>query len=249
MIRISGLKKSFNKQVIIDGIDLEVSRNQIVSIIGESGSGKSVFLKLIMGFLKPDSGYIFINGIDLTSLQEKELLQIRKNIGYLFQESALFDFMTIYENIAFPLKENTSLTEEEINKKVKDALQQVHLKNIEEKFPNELSGGMKKRIGIARAIIMEPRILLCDEPTSGLDPNGALSIMQLISEIVRTLEAACIIVSHDVHNVFRFSDFIALLYNGKLVIEGTKEEILKTDIIEVRKFLMLDSKDNFLERG
>lgn len=245
MIKISGVNKSFNDQNVIDGIDLEVNKNQIISIIGESGSGKSVFLKIIMGFIKPDRGEISFDGINLDSLGERDLLEIRKNIGYLFQESALFDFMTVYENIAFPLRENSKFTEEEIEKKVKTALERVHLKNIEKKFPDELSGGMKKRIGIARAVIMEPRILLCDEPTSGLDPNKALTIMQLISEIVRTLEAACIIVSHDVRNVFRFSDIISLLHNGKLIIKGTKEQVCKTNIAEVRKFLMLDSVDSF----
>ncbi|MBM3248351.1 MAG: ATP-binding cassette domain-containing protein [Candidatus Omnitrophica bacterium] len=241
MIEITGLKKSFNGHPVLNGIDLRVEKNQIVSIIGESGSGKSVFLKLVMGFLIPDEGKIIINGTDINLLREKELLELRKNIGYLFQESALFDFMTVYDNLAFSLRENTKFSELEIKKKVKDALYRVELHNIEEKLPEELSGGMKKRIGIARAIIMEPKIFLCDEPTAGLDPNKSLSIMQLISGIARSLKSASIIVSHDVSNVLRFSDTIALLYEGKLITKGTKEEICKTQQKEVRQFLMLDN--------
>jgi phospholipid/cholesterol/gamma-HCH transport system ATP-binding protein len=241
MIEITGLKKSFNGHPVLNGIDLKVEKNQIVSIIGESGSGKSVFLKLVMGFLIPDEGKIIVNGTDINLLSEKELLELRKNIGYLFQESALFDFMTVYDNLAFSLRENTRFSELEIKKKVKDALYRVELHNIEEKLPEELSGGMKKRIGIARAIIMEPKIFLCDEPTAGLDPNKSLSIMQLISGIARSLKSASIIVSHDVSNVLRFSDTIALLYGGKLITKGTKEEICKTQQKEVRQFLMLDN--------
>lgn len=241
MIKITGLKKSFNSHAVLDGIDLEVEKNQIVSIIGESGSGKSVFLKLVMGFLEPDAGKIFINGTDINLLNERKLLQIRKNIGYLFQESALFDFMTVYDNLAFPLRENTNLSELDIKKKIKDSLYRVELQNVEDKMPEELSGGMKKRVGIARAIIMEPKIFLCDEPTAGLDLNKSLSIMQLISGLARSLKSASIIVSHDVSNVLRFSDIIALLYNGKLVTKGTKEEICKTDQKEARQFLMLDN--------
>ncbi len=241
MIKISGLKKSFNGHLVLNGIDLEVEKNQIVSIIGESGSGKSVFLKLVMGFIEPDEGSILINGTDINLLRERELLQIRKNIGYLFQESTLFDFMTVYDNLAFPLRENTKFSESEIKRKVKDALYRVELHNIEEKLPEELSGGMKKRIGIARAIIMEPKIFLCDEPTAGLDPNKSLSIMRLITDIARSLKSASIIVSHDVSNVLRFSDIIALLYNGKLITKGTREEVCKTDQKEVRQFLMLDN--------
>lgn len=240
MIKVVNIKKTFDDQIVLDGINLEVGENQIVSIMGESGTGKSVFLKLIMGFLHPDQGKIFIDGTEITSLHESELLHIRKNIGYLFQESALFDFMTIYDNLAFPLRENTKFSEKEIEKKVKTALERVHLKDIENKLPSELSGGMKKRIGIARAIIMEPKIFLCDEPTSGLDPNKALSIMQLISEIVQTFKVACIIASHDVENVFKFSDIVAVLHRGKLIAEGKKEEILRTDLKEVREFLLLD---------
>lgn len=241
MIRVIGLKKSFNSHLVLNGIDLEVEKNQIVSIIGESGSGKSVFLKLIMGFLQPDEGKIFINGTDINSLDERKLLQIRKNIGYLFQESALFDFMTVYDNLAFPLRENTDLSEFDIKKRIKDSLSRVELHDVEDKTPEELSGGMKKRIGIARAIIMEPKIFLCDEPTAGLDPNKSLSIMRLISDLARSLKSASIIVSHDVSNVLRFSDIIALLYNGKLITKGTKEEIFKTNQKEAREFLMLDN--------
>lgn len=239
MIKIINLKKSFNNHVVLDGIDLEVNKNQIVSIIGESGSGKSVFLKLIMGFLEPDSGQILIDGVDIKSLPEKELLKIRKNIGYLFQESTLFDFMTTYENLAFPLRENTKFSEKDIAAKVKEALHRVGLKNVENKFPDELSGGMKKRIGIARAIIMEPKLFLCDEPTAGLDPNKALSIMELISTLAKSLKVTSIIVSHDVNNVLRFSDIVAFLYQGKLIIKGTKDQIYKSDLKEVREFLLL----------
>ena len=243
MIRICALKKSFDSHLVIDGIDLEVADSQIISIIGESGSGKSVLLKLIMGFLEPDNGQIFIGGIELTSVEENEFLKIRRDIGYLFQESTLFDFMTINENLAFPLQENTRLNKDEIDEKVKIALDRVELAGIERKFPDELSGGMKKRVGIARAIIMEPKIFLCDEPTAGLDPNKAVLIMQLIHKIVKSLNATCIIVSHDVDNIFRFSDIIALLYKGKLIIKGTKEQLYKTDVKEVRQFLMLDYKE------
>ena len=225
MIKASHLFKSFNDQRVLDDVSLEVKDGEIVAVLGESGAGKSVFLKNLIGLLKPDQGTILIDSVDITQLPERELLKIRQKVGYLFQEGALYDFMSVFENVAFPLREHTDLDEDTIIKKVHEALKLVDLEDVDEKYPAELSGGMKKRVGLARAIILNTKILFCDEPTSGLDPIRSRDISDLIQNIARQLKCTTVITSHDIRNSFRIADRLAIIHEGKLVAVGTKDEL------------------------
>ncbi len=237
MICVSHLYKSFDAQPVLDDISFEVQNGEILTILGESGSGKSVLLKNLMGLLKPDQGKIEIEGRDITRLSEKELLALRKNIGYLFQEGALYDFMNVFENIAFPLKEHTNLKEEAIAEKVYNILKIVDLKGVEEKYPAELSGGMRKRVGLARAIILDSKVLLCDEPTSGLDPIRSKDISDLISEVSRRMGCTTIMTSHDIDNSLRVSDRIILIHDGKIAAQGTPSELKASTNFFVTEFI------------
>lgn len=225
MISVSHLYKSFDAQLVLKDIHFEVKKGEILTILGESGSGKSVLLKHLIGLLKPDRGRIEIEGRDITQLPEKELLVLRKNIGYLFQEGALYDFMNVFENIAFPLREHTDLKEEAVKEKVRWILKVVDLEGVEEKYPAELSGGMKKRVGLARSIILDSKIILCDEPTSGLDPIRSRDISDLIKEVSKRLGCTTIITSHDIENSLRISDRIILIHDKKIAVMGTPEEL------------------------
>ena len=237
MIRVEHLFKSFNGQVVLDDISLEINKGEILVILGESGTGKSVLLKHMMGLLRPDRGTIHINDREITRLPEKELLKMRKSIGYLFQEGALYDYMNVYENIAFPLQEHTDLSEEAIMGKVHDMLELVDLKGVEEKFPSELSGGMKKRVGLARSIILDSTILFCDEPTSGLDPIRSKDISDLIRDVSKKLHCTTVITSHDIANAFRVADRLALVRKGKVVALGTQEELESSTDAFVKEFV------------
>lgn len=225
MIKILDLHKSFGKQKVLEGVNLEIEEGKITVIIGRSGGGKSVLLKHIIGLLKPDSGHIFVDGIDITRLNERELDKIRKNFGMLFQEAALFDSMTVEENVAFPLREHTKKTDEEIKRIVSDRLNAVGLAGVENKMPSELSGGMRKRVGLARAIVMNPRIVLFDEPTTGLDPIMTGAVNSLIIDTQKRFNLTSIVISHDVSSIFKIGHKIAMLYEGKIVEYGTPEEI------------------------
>ncbi len=236
MIRVSQLHKSINGQEILHDISLEIKDGEILVVLGESGAGKSVFLKHLVGLFKPDQGKVEIDLVDITRLTETELLNVRKNIGYLFQEGALYDFMTIYENVAFPLEEHTDLKDDEINKRVKNTLNLVGLKEAEEKYPVELSGGMRKRAALARSIILGSKILLCDEPTSGLDPQRSHDISDLIKNITRRIGATTVVTSHDVKNSFRIADRLALIHDGRLVAVGTPREFETTQNAIIREF-------------
>ena len=237
MIRIKQLSKAFNGQVVLDNINLEINTGEVLVILGESGTGKSVFLKHMMGLLKPDSGQIFIDDVEITKLSESELLKIRKGIGYLFQEGALYDFMNVYENIAFPLVEHTQLLEPAIRQKVRDVLKMVDLQDAEKKFPSELSGGMKKRVGLARSIILDSKILFCDEPTSGLDPIRSRDISDLIKDISKKLDCTTVITSHDIGNAFRIADRSALIRGGKVIAIGSQTELETSTDPFVREFI------------
>lgn len=237
MIRIEHLSKSFNGQVVLDDINLEIQEGEILAILGESGTGKSVLLKSMMGLIKPDSGKILINGKEITQLAEKELLKIRKKIGYLFQEGALYDFMNVFENIAFPLEEHTDLDQQAIEAKVKKVLEVVDLAGIERKYPSELSGGMKKRVGLARSIILGSKILFCDEPTSGLDPIRSRDISNLIRDISKGLKCTTVITSHDIRNAFRIADRSALIRGGKVIAIGTQAQMEASLNIFVQAFI------------
>jgi len=239
MIQAFHLSKTFEEHVVLDDISLEIKEGEILVILGESGTGKSVLLKHLMGLLRPDCGSILINSVDILKLSKRELLDLRKEIGYLFQEGALYDFMNVFENIAFPLKEHTNYTKDQIRHKVGDILRIVDLEGIEEKYPSELSGGMKKRVALARAIILDSKILFCDEPTSGLDPIRSRDISDLIKNVSRKINCTTIITSHDIHNSFRIADRVVLLSQGKIVASGTQEELEKSNNSFVKEFIKL----------
>jgi phospholipid/cholesterol/gamma-HCH transport system ATP-binding protein len=236
-IRIVDLHKSFNGQVVLDGIDLEVKRGKITVIIGKSGGGKSVLMKHLIGLMKPDKGEIWIEGVDITKLNERELNRVRMKFGMLFQEAALFDSMNVFENVSFPLTEQTRLQEKEIKRITEDKLKAVGLLGFTEKMPSELSGGMKKRVGLARALALDPEIILFDEPTSALDPIISLTIEDLIKETQLYLKKTYVVISHDVAGMFRIADTVAMLYEGKIVASGTPHEIKRSSQEAVKEFL------------
>ncbi len=237
MIEIIDLYKSFGNLKVLKGINLKIEKRGITAIIGKSGEGKTVLIKHIVGLLKPDKGKILIDGIDIARLKQKALDKVRRRFGMLFQESALFDSMTVEENVAFPLREHRNLKEEEIKTLVKKKLEMVRLFDIEKKMPSELSGGMKKRVGLARAIALEPEIIIYDEPTIGLDPITGSAIYELISDMQRHLKGTSIVITHDVPAVFRIVDKVGVLSDGKIIAYGTPEEIIHSEIKEVQEFL------------
>ena len=237
MIRIEHLFKSFSGQVVLDDINLEVSKGEILVILGESGTGKSVLLKHMMGLLKPDRGQIQIDGKEITQLSEKMLLEMRKSIGYLFQEAALYDFMNVFENVAFPLQEHTEYDQKTIAQKVKSILEMVDLKGVEQKYPSELSGGMKKRVGLARAIILDSNVLFCDEPTSGLDPIRSRDISDLIKDVSKKINCTTVVTSHDISNAFRIADRLVLIRRGKIIANGTQAQLEASSDAFVKKFV------------
>jgi phospholipid/cholesterol/gamma-HCH transport system ATP-binding protein len=241
MIQVNDLSKSIDGQVILDGVSLTIKEGEIVALMGRSGTGKSVFLKHLIGLMKPDRGSIRIDDVDITHLPERDLLKIRKRIGYLFQEGALYDFMDVFDNVAFPLKEHTSMKTPEIAARVREVLEMVDLKEVEEKFPSELSGGMKKRVSLARAIVLKPKILFCDEPTSGLDPLRSKDISVLIRQISKQLKCTTVITSHDIQNAFRVADRILLLDEGHIVFMGTKDEVKASEVPYVQEFFGLSA--------
>lgn len=237
MIQLISLHKSFGKQKVLNGLDLEIEDGKTTVIIGRSGGGKSVLLKHIIGLMRPDSGEVLIDGTDITKLGEGALNDIRKRFGMLFQEAALFDSMTVGENVAFPLREHTRMKEEEIRQTVADRLCSVGLRGVEEKMPSELSGGMRKRVGLARAIAMQPRIVLFDEPTTGLDPVMTEAINRLIVETQKSFHLTCIVISHDIRSIFEIGDRIAMLYEGEIIEYGTPDELRASQNPVVVQFL------------
>jgi len=225
MIEIIDLHKSFDSQQVLKGVNLKIADKEIIIIMGTSGCGKSVLIKHIIGLLMPDKGSILIGGVDVTRLDTKGLDRIRERLGVLFQGGALFDSLTVYGNIAFPLREKTKLSKNEIRERVMRALEDVGLKGMEKKYPAELSGGMKKRVAFARALISEPAIVLFDEPTTGLDPVITSSIHELIKATHAKYGYTGIIISHEVPRIFEITDKVAMLYNGAIVESGTPQEI------------------------
>ncbi len=237
MIKVVDLWKSFGEQKVLKGLNLEIEKGKITVIMGRSGEGKSVFLKHLIGLLRPDAGSIYVDGVDITKLSEKAMNEVRKKFGMLFQESALFDSMNVFDNVAFPLREHTKLKEKEIAEVVKKSLAQVGLVGVEEKMPSELSGGMKKRVALARALVLNPQILLFDEPTTGQDPITCKAIEELIRDTHRATGATVVIVSHDIPLSFNLADKIAMIYGGVIVEEGSPEEIRNSDNPVVRQFI------------
>ncbi len=237
MIKVEKLHKSFKGYVVHSGISFDLNKGEILTIIGGSGSGKSVLLKQIVGLVKPDQGTITIDGKEISKLGEDELQEVQKMIGYVFQESALFDSLTVGENVAFGLRNLMRLSPEEIEKIIKEKLALVGLPGIEHLKPAQLSGGMKKRVGIARAIAINPRILLYDEPTTGLDPVMSDVINDLILKLKKETQMTAIAVTHDMKSAYKISDSIAMLYQGKLLEIGTPSEIQNSKNGIVRQFI------------
>ncbi|MFQ5454985.1 MAG: ABC transporter ATP-binding protein [Nitrospirota bacterium] len=237
MIQIIDIHKTFYNNHVLRGVNLEIKDGETMVIIGGSGSGKSVLLKHIIGLLKPDKGRLILSERDISELDEKELNEIRKGFGMLFQGAALFDSLTVWENVGFGLSQHTSLNSDEIREIAKKKLNMVGLQGIENLMPSELSGGMKKRVGLARAIAMEPAILLYDEPTTGLDPIMADVINELIIEMNRRLKVTSIVITHDMTSAYKIADRIAMLYQGKILEIGTPNEIKSTEKPIVRQFI------------
>jgi phospholipid/cholesterol/gamma-HCH transport system ATP-binding protein len=237
MIEIINLNKSFNEHKVLDNLNLNINTGETTVIIGRSGCGKSVLLKHIIGILKPDSGHILIDGKDVTRMDEKELNDLRMKFGMLFQGAALFDSLSILENVGFNLIEHTNSGKKEIAKRVKECLELVGLKDIEDKKPAELSGGMRKRVGLARAIALRPQIILYDEPTTGVDPIMGDAINDLIVELHNKLKVTGIAVTHDMTSAYKIADRMAMLYNGRIKVVGTPNEIKNTDDPIVRQFI------------
>src|SRR3989338_1667905 len=237
MIEIINLSKSFTSSKVLDNLNLIINSGEVIVIIGRSGCGKSVLLKHIIGLIRPDMGQIIIDGNDVTRLEEYEMDKIRLSFGMLFQGAALFDSMTVGENVGFKLREHTNIAGSEIQKKVADALELVGLKGIENLMPSELSGGMKKRVGLARAICNNPKIILYDEPTTGLDPIMADAINDLIADLNNKLNVTSIVVTHDMVSAFKIADRIAMLYKGKIRTIGTPNEIKNTKDPIVKQFI------------
>ncbi len=237
IIGIKNVYKAFDSKEVHTGVTLSIEKGESITVLGGSGSGKSVLLKEITGLLKPDSGDVIVEGQNIVSMDERELVNVRKNIGMLFQGSALFDSLTVEENIAYPLRENAGFLENEIKEIVARNLELVGLPDIEDKMPSDLSGGMKKRVGLARAMAMNPKILLYDEPTTGLDPPNITRINQLIRDMQAQFGITGVIITHDVQSAFEISDRVAFLYHGKIVFTGTVEEAKNTDVEILSDFI------------
>ena len=225
VIELQGLSKAFGSFKVLDGVTCRIPKGEITVLMGPSGTGKSVTLRHVVGLLNPDAGDIIVEGKHVPKLNERDLLKLRRSIGMLFQDGALFSSMNLYDNVAFPLRQHTKLSEVKVREIVMQRLQEVGLAGAEKRMPNELSGGMRKRAGFARALVMEPKILLFDEPDSGLDPVRTTLLCDLIREINTKYQATSIVVSHDVGAVRRFADNIGILYKGKMRHFGTKAEI------------------------
>ncbi|KAA3650223.1 MAG: ATP-binding cassette domain-containing protein [Bacteroidetes bacterium] len=228
MIELKNISKSFNGVEVLKDISITYQRGKTNLIIGASGSGKSVLTKCTVGLIEPDSGSVLFDGKDFTKLKIDEKQEIRKEIGMLFQGSALFDSMTVEENIKFPLRMHTNMNEEEMKERVNFCLDRVDMKGVNMKFPAEISGGMQKRVGIARAISLNPKYLFCDEPNSGLDPSTSILIDNLIKEITEEYQITTIVVTHDMNSVMEIGDKVIFIYKGEKFWEGTKDTILQT---------------------
>ncbi len=237
MIKVVDLHKSFRGKKVLQGVNLEVREGESLVIIGGSGSGKSVLIKHIIGILRPDEGRIYVGGDDIAQMNEQELNVVRKRFGMLFQAAALFDSLSVWENVGFGLKQHTTLSDAEIRSAATEKLAMVGLHNIEDLRPSELSGGMQKRVGLARAIAMEPEILLYDEPTTGLDPINADMINDLIIAMGEKLNVTSVAITHDMTSAYKIADRIAMLYQGRVIEVKTPEEIRETENPYVRQFI------------
>jgi phospholipid/cholesterol/gamma-HCH transport system ATP-binding protein len=234
---VKGLRKSFGQQQVLKGIDLSVNKGEILAVLGKSGTGKSVLLKLLIGLEKADEGSICIGGQETTHLEMEQLNEMRKKVGFLFQEGALYDSLTIAENVAFPLRRHTKMPDAERNEKVRALLLSVGLDKDLEKMPSDISGGMRKRVGLARALALDPEIILFDEPTAGLDPITAADIGRLIEKLRKERNVTSIVVTHDMHAAHHFSDRIVMFKEGNILISGSFEDLEKSKDPFVSQFL------------
>jgi phospholipid/cholesterol/gamma-HCH transport system ATP-binding protein len=237
MISVRGLSKAFSGQKVLEALDLDVAPGEIVAVMGPSGTGKSVLLLHLIGLMTPDKGEVHIDGVNVTRLRESELLKFRRKMGYLFQDSALYDFMTVEENLAFPLKEHTRLKAFEIKDKVAAFLKMVDMPGAGPKYPSQLSGGMRKRAALARALVLGSKVLLCDEPTSGLDPVRSRDISMLIRDLSKQQGCTTVITTHDVRNAFRCADRSVVLYQGRVAGQGSEAELRRLTDPYVKEFL------------
>jgi phospholipid/cholesterol/gamma-HCH transport system ATP-binding protein len=246
MIEVRDLQKSFGGQLVLDSAGFKIENGESVAIIGRSGSGKSVLLKHLIGLLQPDRGAVLIDGENIVPMNERQLLRVRRKFGMLFQSAALFDSMTVAENVAFGLRRHEHLTEAEISRHVAETLEMVDLPGTEDKKPAELSGGMRKRVGLARAIIYEPQIVLYDEPTTGLDPIVSDSIDQLILRVRDRLKVTTVVVTHDMRTARRVGQRVLMLHNKKIYANGTPDQIFDSLDPVVRQFVdgVADPKEN-----
>jgi phospholipid/cholesterol/gamma-HCH transport system ATP-binding protein len=246
MIEVRDLTKSFGAQLVLDSISFRIENGESVAIIGRSGSGKSVLLKHLIGLLQPDTGEVLIDGENIVPMNERQLLRVRRKFGMMFQGAALFDSMTVAENVAFWLRRHEHLTEAEIGRRVAGTLEMVDLPGTEDKNPAELSGGMRKRVGLARAIIYEPQIVLYDEPTTGLDPIVSDSIDQLILRVRDRLKVTTVVVTHDMRTARRVGQRVLMLHNKKIYVNGTPDQIFDSLDPVVRQFVdgVADPKEN-----
>jgi phospholipid/cholesterol/gamma-HCH transport system ATP-binding protein len=238
VIKVEGLTKSFGAQPVLRGLDLEIPTGSITVIIGRSGGGKSVFLKHLIGLLRPDAGRVLIDDLDITHLSGSALDAVRRHYGVVFQGGALFDSMTCGANVAFPLREKTRLPRPEIAKRVESALAQVGLESMGHKYPAEVSGGMRKRVAIARALVTEPEIVFFDEPTTGLDPVLVNTIHHLILDLHRRYRFTAVMVSHEIPEIFEIADRVAMLHDGRIVEVGAPAAIQGSDNRVVRQFIL-----------
>jgi phospholipid/cholesterol/gamma-HCH transport system ATP-binding protein len=248
MIEVRDLRKSFGAQLVLDSVGFRIENGESVAIIGRSGSGKSVLLKHLIGLLQPDMGEVLIDGENIVPMNERQLLRVRRKFGMLFQGAALFDSMTVAENVAFGLRRYEHLTEAEIVQRVAETLEMVDLPGTENKKPGELSGGMRKRVGLARAIIYEPQIVLYDEPTTGLDPIVSDSIDQLMVRVRDRLKVTTVVVTHDMRTARRVGQRVLMLHNKKIYANGTPDQIFDSLDPVVRQFIdgVADPKENLL---
>ena len=237
MIRIQGLRKSFGGQPVLRGVDLDVATGEIMVVIGRSGGGKSVLLKHLLGLLRPDAGAVLVDGTDITRLRGAALEAVRRRYGVVFQGGALFDSMSVFDNVAFPLREKTTMGTAEIARRVEEKLAQVGLVDMGHKNPAEISGGMRKRVAIARALVTEPEIVFFDEPTTGLDPILVNTIHRLIQDLHRAFGFTAVMVSHEIPEIFTLADTVAMLHEGRIVAVGPPAAIQASSNPIVQQFI------------
>ena len=236
-IRIRGLVKKFGPQTVLDAMDLDLYRGKINFVIGASGTGKSVLIRHVIGLLKPDAGHIFVDGEDVVPMGDYELSKLRRKFGMVFQYSALFDSMSVLDNVCFPLREHTKKPDKEIRGIAHDRLTELGIVGADHKYPSEISGGMRKRVALARALVLEPKILLYDEPTTGLDPIATQNVDEMIADTARRTGGTSVVISHDMASTFRIGDVVSMLYQGKVIVHGSPDEIRSSQDKRLREFV------------